>query len=111
MFSLDLGIQLNQYSQRSQAHAHILLRLEQCKEFCLILQVRTRRIAKRIATRDTSHETHCGYAASPRRPMLFRRIVVQVLPEPSLDFSHAHPFAFAVVGDLIAVDLAEAEIP
>jgi uncharacterized protein (DUF3820 family) len=40
--------------------------------------------------------------------MLFRRVVVQVLPEPSLDFYHAHPFPFAVVGDLITVDLAEA---
>ena len=42
--------------------------------------------------------------------MLFRRVVVQVLSEPSLDFGYAHSLAFAVVGDLIAVDLAEAEI-
>jgi hypothetical protein len=28
------------------------------------------------------------------------------LPEPSLDFCHAHPLAFVIVGDLIAVDLA-----
>src|ERR1700730_5034608 len=42
--------------------------------------------------------------------MLFRRLVVQILPEPSLDFCHAHPLAFVIVGDLIAVDLAEAEI-
>ena len=41
---------------------------------------------------------------------LSRRIVVQVLPEPPLDFSYAHPLAFAVVGDLIAVNLTEAEI-
>jgi hypothetical protein len=40
--------------------------------------------------------------------MLFRRVVIQVLPKPSLDLSHAHPFAFVIVGDLIAVDLAEA---
>ena len=42
--------------------------------------------------------------------MLFRGIVVQVLPEPSLDSSYAHALAFAVVGDLVYVDLAEAEI-
>src|SRR6202171_6546284 len=42
--------------------------------------------------------------------MLFRSGVGQVLPEPSLNLSDAHPFAFAVVGDLITVDLAEAEI-
>ena len=41
---------------------------------------------------------------------LFRWVVVQVLPEPSLDLCHANPFAFAVVGDLITIDLAEAEI-
>jgi hypothetical protein len=42
--------------------------------------------------------------------LLFRRVVVQVLPEPALDLYHAHPLAFAIVGDLITVDLAEAEI-
>ncbi len=41
---------------------------------------------------------------------LFRWVVVQVLPEPSLDLCHANTFAFAVVHDLITVDLAEAEI-
>ncbi len=38
--------------------------------------------------------------------MLFRGVVVQVGTEPSLDFVHAHSLAFAVVGDLITVDLA-----
>ena len=33
--------------------------------------------------------------------MLFRRIVVQVLSEPALDFSYAHSLAVAVVGDLM----------
>jgi len=42
--------------------------------------------------------------------MLFRRVVVQILPEPSLDFSDPHSLAFAIVGDLIAVYLAEAEV-
>ena len=42
--------------------------------------------------------------------VLFRRFVIQVLPEPALDFAHAHSLAFAVVGDLVTVDLAEAEI-
>jgi hypothetical protein len=46
----------------------------------------------------------------PHVQMLFRRVVVQILPEPSLDFCHAHPLAFVIGGDLIAVDLAEAEI-
>jgi hypothetical protein len=41
-----------------------------------------------------------------RSRWLFRRVVVQILPEPSLDFCHAHPLAFVIVGDLIAVDLA-----
>lgn len=42
--------------------------------------------------------------------LLFRRIVVQVLPQPPLNFGHAHSFALTVVGDLVAIDLAEAEI-
>jgi hypothetical protein len=42
--------------------------------------------------------------------MLFRGVVVQVLPEPSLNFSYAQSLAFAVVGHLVAVNLAEAEI-
>ena len=42
--------------------------------------------------------------------ILFRRVVVQIRPEPSLDLSYAHPFTFVIVGDLIAVDLAEAEV-
>jgi hypothetical protein len=49
-------------------------------------------------------------ATSGTTRMLFCRIVVQVLAEPSLDLRHAHPLAFVIVGDLIAVDLAEAEI-
>src|SRR4030088_510908 len=51
-----------------------------------------------------------GCPLRPQVQMLFRRVVVQILPEPSLDFCHAHPLAFVIVGDLIAVDLAEAEI-
>lgn len=49
-------------------------------------------------------------AAGAGTQVLLRRIVVQVLPEPSLDLGYAHSLAFAVVGDLIAVDFAEAEI-
>jgi hypothetical protein len=41
---------------------------------------------------------------------LLRGIVVQVLSQPSFDFGYAHPFAFAIVGDLITTDLAQAEI-
>ena len=37
---------------------------------------------------------------------LLRRIVVQVLPQPSFDFRYAHSFALAVVGNLITADLA-----
>jgi hypothetical protein len=39
--------------------------------------------------------------------MLFRGVVVQVLPEPSLDFSYAQAPAFAVLADLVAVNLSE----
>src|SRR5260370_42063812 len=37
-------------------------------------------------------------------------VVVQARREPSLVLSYAHPLAFVIVGDLIAVDLAEREI-
>src|SRR5262249_12916746 len=37
-------------------------------------------------------------------------IVIQALPEPSFDFRHGHCFALAVVGDLVSIDLAKAEI-
>src|SRR6266403_2254793 len=46
----------------------------------------------------------------PQVRTLCRRVVVQALPEPSLDFCHAHPLAFAIVGNLVAVDLTETEI-
>jgi hypothetical protein len=49
-------------------------------------------------------------AVSSHRQLLLCRVVIQVLPEPSLDLYHAHALAFAIVGDLIAVDLAQAEI-
>src|SRR5580658_3880840 len=49
-------------------------------------------------------------AMQPEQSLLFHRVVVQVLSEPSLDFSYAHSLAFAIVDDLVAVDLAEAEI-
>ena len=48
--------------------------------------------------------------AMNREQMLFRRVVVQVLTEPLLDFSNAHCLAFAVIGDLIAVNFAQTEI-
>ena len=37
----------------------------------------------------------------------FRWIVVQIGPEPSLHFRHAHPLARGIVGNLIAIDLAQ----
>ena len=40
-----------------------------------------------------------------------RRVVVQVRPKPALDLSHGHAFARRVVRDLVAVDLAEREVP
>src|SRR6185312_6827585 len=49
---------------------------------------------------------NCGVAVYRR----LRGVVVQVLAEPALDLGHAHPLAFVVVGDLIAVDLAEDEV-
>src|SRR5579872_135752 len=41
---------------------------------------------------------------------LFRRIVIQALSKPAFDFVDVHSFALAVIGDLIAVDFAKAEI-
>ena len=41
---------------------------------------------------------------------LVHRVVVQVRPEPALDLGDAHALALGVVGDLVAVDLAEAEV-
>src|SRR5580698_7811784 len=51
--------------------------------------------------------------AHPRRwarAAPLRRVVVQVLTEPSLDFGDCHPLALVIVVDLIAVDLSEAEV-
>src|SRR5580704_11658399 len=48
--------------------------------------------------------------ARVRRSFLLFRVVIQVLTEPPFDFSHTHTLAFVIVGDLIAVDLAEREI-
>jgi hypothetical protein len=42
--------------------------------------------------------------------MLFPRVKVQVLPEPLLDLCHVHFLVFTIVGDLVAIDLSEAEI-
>jgi hypothetical protein len=47
---------------------------------------------------------------SPLNRTLFRRVVVQVRAEPALDLGYGHAFALGVVGDLVAVDLAEREI-
>ena len=41
---------------------------------------------------------------------LIRRIVVQALSEPALDFCDTHRLALCVIGDLVSVDFAEAEI-
>ena len=41
---------------------------------------------------------------------LFVRVVVQVWAEPALDLGHGHAFALVIVGDLVAVDLAEREV-
>ena len=45
-----------------------------------------------------------------RDPELFRRVVIQVLSEPSLDFVNVHIFALTVVGNLITLNLAETKI-
>ena len=42
--------------------------------------------------------------------LLYRRIVVEVWPEPALDFGDGHSLAACVVRYLIAIDLAEAEV-
>lgn|SRR5579863_6667383 len=39
-----------------------------------------------------------------------RWIVIQVLPQPSLDFGYTHSLALGVVGNLIPVDFTQAEI-
>ena len=41
---------------------------------------------------------------------LLRRVVVQILPQPALDFANAHIFALAVIGNLVPLNLAEAEV-
>src|SRR6266851_7249131 len=46
----------------------------------------------------------------PQFRLLFCWVVIQILPKPSLDLCHAHPLAFVIVADLIAVDFAETEI-
>jgi hypothetical protein len=63
----------------------------------------------RVYSADSDEESGTA-GVEPEIPMLFCRVVIQILPEPALDFAHAHSLAFAVVGDLIAVNLAEAEI-
>jgi hypothetical protein len=65
--------------------------------------------------RESRYEVFCGRVMNSDRrradiQTLFRGIVVQVLSKPSFDFGYAHSFAFAVVGDLITADLAQAEI-
>jgi hypothetical protein len=40
------------------------------------------------------------------RKMLFRRIVVQIWAEPSLNLCQVHPLAFAIIGNLITFDFA-----
>jgi hypothetical protein len=84
-------------------------RTQQREQLRLILHMRTRWIAKRKARPAILLMKQIARGESSVA-MLFRRIVVQVLPEPSLDFYHADPFPVAVVGDLITVDFAEAEI-
>ena len=49
--------------------------------------------------------------SQPQVRLLPRRIIVQVLPEPSLDFCYRHPLAFVIVSDLIAVNFSKTEIP
>src|SRR6266702_3737054 len=41
---------------------------------------------------------------------LFRGLIIQVRPKPSLNLCHAHPLARVIVGDLIAINFAQAEI-
>ena len=73
------------------------------------IRARESQIEKIDALAEAAGMTRSGYMVRAAL-MLFRWVVVQVLPEPSLNLCHAHPFAFAVVGDLITVDLAKAEI-
>jgi hypothetical protein len=42
--------------------------------------------------------------------LLLGRIVVQIWSQPSFDFARIHSFAFGIVGDLVTIDLAQAEI-
>ena len=42
---------------------------------------------------------------------LLCRIVVQIRPQPALHFFAAHALPHLVVGNLVAVDLAQAEVP
>ena len=53
------------------------------------------------------HAARAGRAARRRRRA---GIVVEIRPEPALDFLHGHSLAQMVVEHLVAIDLAEAEI-
>ena len=59
-----------------------------------------------------SHRTKISESglASSAPPSLFRRVVVQIRPEPTFHLCNAHPLAHVIVGHLIAANLAEAEI-
>lgn len=65
------------------------------------------RAVKRIAESPPASLQACGGTGDL---FLFFGIVVQVRTEPSLNISQAHPLAFLIVSDLIAVDLAKTEI-
>ena len=88
-----------QAGSRSSFDADVFLGMQQQERVWSGLQSLCRRDSRTCSPiHDTSGET------------LLRGIVVQVLSEPSFDFGYAHPFAFAIVGDLITTDLAQAEI-
>src|SRR5689334_24652954 len=66
-----------------------------------------------MAVNARSIRTRCETRYPPRlagSTHLIGRLVVQVGPEPAFDLADRHAFARVVVLDLIAIDLAEAEV-
>src|SRR6185312_14666601 len=63
-----------------------------------------------IAARMRKIENNSSRESQRGSPALNRRVVIQIGTEPSFDFSHAHTLTLMIVGDLIAVDLPQAEI-
>jgi hypothetical protein len=91
--------------RRSQPHAHILFRLEQCEQLRLILQVRARRITERIARPALllMKEVANLRRVFPGNPQLFAHFLVMQFGE-RLGGLHAQPVQVEVSRILAAFE-------